>query len=236
MKKQSFTLIELLVVIAIIAILAGMLLPALNRAREIARGTTCKNIEKQCGLVVTMYAADNDDFIAPTLDPQGKEWFRKYGDYAPAIYMAKYKAGYFPATAGQPNSAYYTPPLCPSQRTEEWELAGADPKNVRAGSYGQNRHLGYFSSGWGGDAQATKIASVRSASKVMLMNENIYHPSTMTKADWIGAWYKHRFPHPDGMNILHVDGHTSALGGKDARAVNPMQIVWYPSGNNTSYR
>ena len=65
MKRKGFTLIELLVVVAIISILAGMLLPALNRAREKARQTVCLNNLKQLGLATHMYANDFDGYLPP---------------------------------------------------------------------------------------------------------------------------------------------------------------------------
>ena len=68
-KRWSFTLIELLIVIAIIAILAAMLLPALNKARDKARAITCVSQMKQVGQGVVMYCNDNDDFLPTTTIP-----------------------------------------------------------------------------------------------------------------------------------------------------------------------
>ena len=90
-KKKAFTLIELLVVIAIIALLMGILLPALNMARSQARAIQCQSRMRQWAVAVTTYISDNDgrmpyyaarwDLAKGDAKEQEDRWYYKVGEY-----------------------------------------------------------------------------------------------------------------------------------------------------------
>lgn len=72
--SRKFSLIELLIVVAIIALLAGMLLPALNSARKKAGSVSCLNNLKTCGLRMTFYSDSYDDYLPAVCDSGERTW------------------------------------------------------------------------------------------------------------------------------------------------------------------
>lgn len=127
MKKDNFTLIELLVVIAIIAILAGMLLPALNQARNKAQTIACLNNLKQNGTMLTLYAGDNGDFFPPPTISTGY----KFGN------QTLTEARWFSFLYWQKYSSDLKNGLCPTAMSLlPGQIDRADPLGTVAFTYG----------------------------------------------------------------------------------------------------
>jgi prepilin-type N-terminal cleavage/methylation domain-containing protein/prepilin-type processing-associated H-X9-DG protein len=160
--KKHFTLIELLVVIAIIAILAGMLLPALNQAREKAKAIACVNNMKQQSTACQQYINDNDSYVVPY---NGLYAGAAYGSWARLL--NPYLGGKDTAdtTAGKPELSNIF--FCPSQlRAEEKITRGSADGTPGYGVVysGSDKHKGHAETNNVNVKRLAKIGSIKNPS------------------------------------------------------------------------
>ena len=217
---SCFTLIELLVVIAIIAILAGMLLPALNRAREMGRRSVCASNMRQAGMITVFYAEDNNSWVVGEAYnafnySSSKTWFQMLSD---SKYIPEKHQG---AGDPKPGSIYYCPSgkkvatTCPATHfgMSCWMMehrAGASYDNAYGTSKGANKKAWSMVKGFLNLGTLDRPSSIAQMSDALDSNYTIAWADDSDGANTIATAFRHN----KTCNYLMWDNHVEAADMK----------------------
>ncbi len=226
MKKRNFTLIELLVVTAIIVILAGMLLPALNKAREKARSTTCINQLKTLGTGLALYNADSRDFLPVGLSYSPVySWGHTILSYCGGKLSATELYAKNPVSVSDPNIKLFKILICESNPVK---LA----REVAAGLSSYPTNYTFNSGLMPVNAQQIQISKLRRSSENGLLWDSNLARYASAGCGWISNIKPRDYPasdttgkfHTGRTNLLYTDGHVLSA--------NPLPVLPIASGAN----
>jgi len=231
-RAAGFTLVELLVVMAVIAIMVGLLLPALSKTKEHARGTGCRSNMKQLALAFLLYSEDNADTLpwpggvpgrANTNPNYEADWcFGGQKSINPNLSASWYVPGFgfsaecgsvYPYVMSQPRRQYD-----PDRKVEEKVY-----RCPSAGRLGEALRVNFSANAWTDPGRPfgkgtvpqkglTTAMIVDPSRKIMLVNED---PKGMLNSAFLpGLSQRTAQLHIDRANIAFMDGHMESVSGK----------------------